>query len=98
MSLHNWTYIQQHLVEWAMSAYTSAVWGVFVYPIIFTAIIGYVYLKNQSLVMAVAAILLIFAVYGNYLLGVETWINLLYVVTAITVASLFLLFFVRRRI
>ena len=80
-----------------MSGYTMVL-GVFVWPLIFTGIIGYVYLKNQSLVIAVAAILMIMAVFGNALVGVDVWINLLYVFSAIVIAVLFLIFFVRRRI
>jgi len=95
--LHNFTWIQQHFVEWTMSGYTMVL-GVFVWPLIFTGIIGYVYLKNQSLVIAVAAILMIMAVFGNALVGVDVWINLLYVFSAIVIAVLFLIFFVRRRI
>jgi len=95
--LHNFTWIQQHFVEWTMSGYTTVL-GVFVWPLIFTGIIGYVYLKNQSLVIAVAAILMIMAVFGNALVGVDVWINLLYVFSAIVIAVLFLIFFVRRRI
>jgi hypothetical protein len=94
--MHNFTYIQQHFFEWALSGYTTVL-GVFVWPLIFTGVIGYIYLKNQSLVMAAAAVLMIMAVFGNALVGVDIWINLLYVFTAIVVASLFLIFFVRRR-
>ena len=95
--MHNFTYIQQHFIEWSMSGYTTVL-GVFVWPLIFSGIIGYVYLKNQSLVMAAAAILMIMAVFGNALLGVDAWINILYVFTSIVVATLVLVFFVRRRI
>jgi hypothetical protein len=94
--MHNFTYIQQHLVEWAMSGYTTVL-GVFVWPIIFTGVLGYLYLKNQSLVILAAGILMIMAVFGNALLGVDVFINLLYVATAMIVAALFLIFFVRRR-
>jgi hypothetical protein len=95
-NMHNFTYIQQHLIEWCMTGYTNVL-GVFVWPLIFTGVLGYVYLKNQSLLMVVAGILMIMAVFGNALLGVDAWINLLYVFTAIVVAALFLIFFVRRR-
>lgn len=97
MNLHNFTYIQQHFVDWAMSGYV-AILGVFVWPVIFTAVIGYIYLKNQSLLITVAAILMVMAVFGNALTGMEIWMNLLYVFTALIIAALFLIFFVRRRI
>ena len=80
-----------------MSGYTTAL-GVFVWPLIFSAILGYVYLKNQSLLMVAAGALMIMAVFGNALIGMEVWINLLYVLTALIIAALFLIFFVRRRI
>lgn len=79
-----------------MSGYTTVL-GVFVWPIIFTGILGYIYLKNQSLVVVVAGILMVMAVFGNALMGVDAWINMLYVFTAMVVAALFLFFFVRRR-
>lgn len=97
MSLHNWSYIQGNLTQWLLQGYTNVL-GIFVWPIIFTAILGYIYLKNQSLVVVAAGILMVMAVFGNALVGVDVWINLLYVLTAVIVASLFLIFFVRRRI
>lgn len=97
MKLHNFTYIQQHLIEWSMSAYTNILGGL-AWALIFTAILGYVYLKNQSMIMVAATILMIMAIFSNALIGLEMWMNLLYVFVAIIVSAVFLIFFVRRRI
>lgn len=96
MRLHNFTYIQEHLMEWVMQGYTAAL-GIFVWPLIFTGILGYVYLKNQSLVIVAAGILMIMAVFSNAFIGMNPWVNLLFVFTAMIVAGLVLFFFVRRR-
>ena len=77
-----------------MSGYTTVL-GVFVWPLIFCGILGYVYLKNQSLIVVAAGILMIMAVFSNSLFGVDLLINVLYIFVSIIVAALFLIFFVR---
>lgn len=94
--MHNWTYWSEHLTELSMQGYMNVL-GVFVWPIIFTAIIGYVYLKNQSAVAAVAAILIIFAAFGNALLGVDVWYSLMYILVALVVTGLVLIFLTKIR-
>lgn len=78
-----------------MSGYVT-VMGVFVWPIIFVAIIGYVYLKQQSLTVAAIAALIIFAVFGNALIGVDILINFLYIAVSLIVTGVVLLFIIRR--
>lgn len=93
---HNFTYITQHLMEWSFKGYISAV-GLFFWPIVFSTIIVYIYLKNQSFVAAAAGILIIVAVFGNALVGVDPWMNLLYICVSIIVSGLVLMIFVKRR-
>lgn len=95
-SMHNWTYWSQNLFELSMQGYITAL-GVLVYPMIFSAIIGYVYLKNQSVVAAVAAILILFGAFGNMLIGVSLWANMLMVLTCLGVTGLLLYFIVKKR-
>jgi uncharacterized sodium:solute symporter family permease YidK len=78
-----------------MSGYVT-VMGVFVWPIIFVAIIGYVYLKQQSLTAAAIAALIIFAVFGNALVGVDILVNFLYIALSLIVTGVVLLFIIRR--
>lgn len=94
--MHNWTYWQQHLMELSMQGYEDAL-GLFVWPLIFTAIIGYVYLKNQSAVAAVAAILIIFAAFGNALVGIDPWYSLMYILVALVITALVLIFITKIR-
>jgi len=71
--------------------------GVFVWPLIFTAIIGYIYLKNQSAVAGVAAILILFAAFGNALMGVDPWYSFMQIIVAIVVTALILVFITKFR-
>ena len=86
---HNFTYIMENFIEWATGQFIVAM-GFFFWPLVFMGLIGYVYLKNQSLVIVIAAILCIMAVFGNALVGVQPLINFLYVAVAAIVAGLLL--------
>jgi len=94
--MHNFTYWQQHLFEQIMYGY-NAVLGLFVWPLIFTAVIGYVYLKQQSFVAAAVAAMIIIAVFGNYMVGMEIWVSLMYILVALAITALFLMFLSKRR-
>ena len=94
---HNFTWIMQNFVEWSTGPFITAM-GFFFWPLIFTGLIGYVYLKNQSLVITVAAILIIFAAFSNALiLSVQPWINFLYIAVSAVVAALFVVIFLKGR-
>jgi len=71
--------------------------GVFVWPIIFTGIIGYVYLKQQSATAAAVVGMILFAAYSNYMVGVETWVNIMYILISLVVTALVLIFISKRR-
>jgi len=98
--LHNFTYIQEHFIEWSLQGYEDTL-GILFWGIIFTSIIGYVYLKQQSAVAAVAAILIIISSFGSYLLyrnsPLGPWMILLYIIVGIVITGLFLIFINRRR-
>lgn len=93
---HNFTYIMQNFIEWSTGPYITAI-GFFFWPLVFTGLIGYVYLKNQSLVIAAAGILMIMAVFGNALIGVQPFLNFLYIAVAAIAAGLFVMIFLRGR-
>lgn len=96
MSINNWSYWAENLMELSMQGYTDTL-GVFVWPLIFTAVIGYVYLKNQSVVTAAAAGLILFAAFSNVLIGVSVWANLMMVLICLAITGLLLFFIVKRR-
>ena len=96
MALNNFTYWQENLMDQIMLGYDTAL-GIFVWPLLFMAVIGYVYLKQQSFVAAAVATMIIISVFGNYLAGMETWINIIYILVALTITALFLIFLSKRR-
>lgn len=79
---HNWTWISQHLFEWSFQGYETAL-GFLFWPIFISGVIGYVYLKNQSLTVAAGSILILIAVFSNTLAGVPVFTNFLWVATAL---------------
>jgi len=94
--LHNFTYIQEHLVEWSLAPYITAM-GFLFWPTIFSAIIGYVYMKNQSAVSATVAALILFGMFGNILMHVELWISAMQILVALIITGLVLVFLTRMR-
>ena len=92
----NFTEIMSNFTSWALQGYETALGFVF-WPLVFTGIIGYVYLKNQSLVALAGGILIVFAVFGNALMDVQIWINLLYIAVAAITAALFVMLFLHGR-
>lgn len=92
----NFTTIQQDLVNWSLQGYIT-VFGMFFWPLIFTAIAGYVYLKQQSAVAAAVFILIVMAAFGDAMLGVETWAMLLHILVALAITALVLIFISKRR-
>lgn len=92
----NFTEFMEDFIGISMQPYTDVL-GVFVWPLVFTAIIGYVYLKNQSVVAAASAGLIIFAVFSNHLVGVGAWNNLMIVLILLALTGLFLYFIVKKR-
>jgi hypothetical protein len=83
-------------MQWSMQGYTIAL-GFFVWPIIFTSIIVYVYLKNQSVVTASVIILILVAAFGDTLTGVPAIYSFFHVLIALIIAGLFLVFFTKMR-
>jgi len=75
----------------------NAVLGFFVWPLIFTAVIGYVYLKQQSFVVAAVAAMIIIAAFGNYIANMDIWLSILYILVALAITGLFLMFLSKRR-
>jgi len=85
------------LIEYSLGPYTSLL-GYFTYPLIFSGIIGYVYIKQQSVIAASAVTLICFAVFDIAAFpGVEPYTILMHILVSFAVGSLFLMLFIRSR-
>jgi len=92
----NFTNVRENFISWSLQGYTTAL-GFLFWPIVFSTLIGYVYIKQRSATAAIAAILIIFAIFGSSLIGVGPWVTLLYIVVSLAFTGLLLLFIIRRR-
>ena len=93
---HNFSYIQTHFIEWSLQGYINVL-GYFFLPLMFCAIVGYVYFKQQSYVAAAIAALVLFSAFGEAMLGVEVFTMFMHLLVALTITILFLVFLSRRR-
>ena len=80
-----------------MNGYDIAL-GVFVWPLIFSAIVGYIFIKNNSAVTASVAIIMLFAGLGtSWIAGASVLALFLQVVAMLSFTGMILFFLVRRR-
>ena len=84
-------------MEWSLQGYIVILGGGVFWATIFTVVSVYVYLKQQSMVAWAVAMLILFAAFGNALMGVGVWINLLHILIALSITGLFLLFLTKYR-
>lgn len=95
--IHNFTYIQQHLVEWSLQGYVG-IFGVGIFwAIMFTTIGGYIYLKQQSVVAWAVGMLIIIAAFGNSIMGITLWVSFMQILVALVFMGLFLVFITKIR-
>ena len=92
----NWSDWSSDLIGKSMAPYETTM-GVGAWILIFTGIIGYVYLKQQSYVAAAIASLVILTAFINYLYGMEAWTNLIIILICLSLTGLLLLFIAKRR-
>jgi len=94
----NFTYWQQHLIEFSIRGYVDVV-GFFFWSILFTGVIAYIYVKNQSAVAAAVAILIIFAAFTGtgIFLEVPFFVMFFQAIVAVSLAGLVVVFLMRRR-
>lgn len=83
------------IIEYSMQAYVGIL-GAFTYPLIFCGIIGYVYMKQQSVIAAAVATLILFTAF-DIVAEVPLFVMVMHILVTIAVGSLFLLFFIRWR-
>ena len=84
------------IINYSMDAYIGIL-GVFTYPLIFCGIIGYVYMKQQSVIAAAVATLILFAAFDTLVLGTGVFVTIIHILVTIAIGALFLLFFSRWR-
>ena len=84
------------IMEYTMRGYISTL-GPFAWILIFTAIIAYTYLKNQSVVAAAAIAIILIAAFSNVLIGVEMWVNLMMILCLMAFTGLIVYFIIKQR-
>lgn len=84
-------------MEWSLQGYINVLGALF-WPIFFSVIVGYIYFKNQSLVVMAAAILIIVSIFGEFIVVISPIYSLFYILTALIISLVILLFFVKRRV
>ena len=84
------------IINYSMQAYIGVL-GVFTYPLIFCGIIGYVYMKQQSVIAAAVATLILFAAFDVAVLSTPIFVMIMHILVTLAVGALFLMFFTRWR-
>lgn len=94
----NWSDWQGDIIGKSMSGYETTM-GVFAWVLIFSGIIGYVYLKQQSYVAAAVASVVLLTAFaaGGYLLDMSSWVILMTIFLSLAFTGLFVLFISKRR-
>ena len=84
-------YIIHNFFTYCWSAYDATL-GVFKYPLLIVAIVGYVYLNTKSSTLAILTIVVAFAVFGStgMFAGTEVLNSLLGSLTILGIAALFI--------
>ena len=99
--MNNFTYIMENFMNWSMQGYTNvlgvSVGGGFVWAFIFSIVIGYVYIKNQSVVAAAVAALIIFTVFADALLDIPEFVMVIHITVALIFTMLLLIFISKYR-
>lgn len=94
--IHNFTYIQQHLIEWSLQPYIN-IFGFFFYPLLFMVIGGYIYLKQQSVVAWAVGMLIFIVAFGNTFMEVSILVTFLQITVSLVFMGLMLVFITKIR-
>ena len=84
-----WENFSDNFMEYALSSYDAI--DPWLYPLLFVAIIGYVYAAMQSVIVTVGAIIITFAIYAtttNVFAEQYHVSMLMYIITIVGIASL----------
>lgn len=90
--------LQHDLIGFSIEGFSNVLGFVF-WPVFFCGVIAYIYLKNQSAVVAAVAILIIFAGFigEGIFANVPTFVLLMQLLFAIVITGLFVVFYLKRR-
>jgi len=93
----NYTEVIGDFWNWSLQGYFASV-GLLFYPIFFGGVIGYVYTKQQSVVAAAVAILVIITAFAGIFADADTVVVMvLHLMTAFIISGLFLIFIIKVR-
>jgi len=92
----NYTTIMGDFWNWATQGYNITL-GVLFYPMFLGGVIGYVYTKQQSVVAAAVAILVIVTAFVGLFAGNDAVVMFLHLLVAFIISGLLLLFLIRVR-
>jgi len=94
----NWTRTVSDFWNWSLQGYESAVGWLF-FPLVFVAILGYIYVKTESVVSLSVGIILLMMSFTGYSVfaGVSLLVLFLQIVVTLSIVGLLLLFLSRWR-
>ncbi len=94
----NFSYMQQNLIPMMIQGY-ERVLGHFIWAFIFSAIIGYIVVKNKSTTAGAVAILLIFGAFGStsVFLQMSAFTMFMQLIFALSITGIVVVYFMRRR-
>jgi len=90
--MHNLSYIAENFVSWSLQGYIGVLGGGVFWSMIFIGVSAYIYIKNQSIIAWVIVMLIMFAAFGNALVGVDGLMTLFHILIALGLTALVLLF------
>ena len=93
----NYTRIISDFVNWSLQGYYIVLGQGLFWCIVFSSIIGYVYLKQQSMIAAAIAALILIAAFGNTIMGVTIWVTLIEILVALAFTTLIVIFLTKIR-
>lgn len=96
--MHNFTYFIENFWDYTLQGYITSM-GYFWYPLVIGGIIGYIYVKTQSVLVFSVGTLLIFVGYAstNIFANVGIFTILLQIIVTLSIAGLIVLFLSRWR-
>ena len=94
----NFTYWQQHFIEFCIQGYVNIV-GYFFWPILCSSFVAYIYVKNKSAVSASVGIIIICAGFvGTGVLSHTPVVTMLFqLIVALSITGLVVVFLTKRR-
>ena len=94
----NFSYMQQNIIPMMLLGY-ERILGHFLWAFVFSAIIGYVIVKNKSTTAGAVAILLVFGAFGatSAFLQMTAFTMFMQLLFALSITGLVVVYFMRRR-